>query len=62
MATTVFILYLVTNLGTTFQFEKRDVIAVFTNWAVCQATADLDSHNLSKPYMRYECKAEALYQ
>ena len=57
---TVFVLYLITNLGPSFKFEYIRVVAVFSSIERCQDR--VSKLTLSESYMRFECKSEEFYQ
>lgn len=53
--TTIYILYLITNLGPVFKFEKKDVLAAYETIELCRAGYDIMIKTIKEPYMRMEC-------
>jgi hypothetical protein len=59
MSETVFILYLITNLGPPLHIEKREVVAVYASHERCELASASQRGGLTE-YMRLECVSEKI--
>lgn len=61
MIETVFVLYLITNLGPALHFEKKDVVRIYVDKDLCEIGA-ASRRNGVQPYMRLECLPEDFFK